>query len=265
MRKGHLFVRFGRHGRLMKDDQQGGGGAAGTQSSGGDNGGGNSGDSSNSGGDSNNNGQQFDPAAFWAGPADEGANGGGGDSNGQSSQQQQGEGSGGGDLQTTLSQRLENMSFGEPIFNDEIAAQINQGNFEGVQERFNGALQQAVRQSLAMNVQILRPFAEQLMQQVREEFQGTLGQRDNNEALEQNFPAAKNPAARPMIQSVYEQALKNSKGNKAEAVKQTKEMLRFMAGATADDLGIDVAPRGSGDSGRPQQSYNWLDDLTGRA
>ena len=45
---------------------------------------------------------------------------------------------------------------------------------------------------------------------------------------------------------------------------QTKEMLRFMAGESANDLGIEIAPQGAGDRGGPNRSINWLDELTGR-
>lgn len=258
MRKGYNFTRLGRHGRLMKDDTQGGG----TPSGGGDNTGGNSGESGQSGSDSNNTGDGFDPTSFWGGsgqgggsaPSGESAGGSGFDSN-----------TDGGDIGSTLTQQLESMSFGDPIFTSEVAEQINGGDFSGVQQRFDAMGQNIVRQSLSMVVQILRPFAEQLQGQIREEFQGTLTSRDNNETLVRDFPAAKNPQIAPVIQQVFSQALKNTGGNRERAVSQTKEMLRFMAGQTASDLDLNVAPRGADDSGRPNNpTINWLDELTGR-
>lgn len=261
-RKSKFFVRLGRHGQYPKDDQAGGGTPSPTPAPSGDNPGGNSGapGSESSGGD--NTGEEFDPASFWTGPAPTPTPAPSGESAGTNAGES-GNGGGGEDLNTVLSNQLNTMTFGEPIFNAEIAAEINEGNFSGIQKKLDGAMQAAVRNALSMNVQILRPFAEQLMTQMRDEFSGTLNTRDNSSALENDFPAAKKAAARPMIQQLYDQALKNTKGDRALAVKQTKGMLRFMAGATADDLDISVAPRGPDDS-RPATPTNWLDELTGR-
>ena len=121
-----------------------------------------------------------------------------------------------------------------------------------------------VQESLALQVQILRPFAEQLLEQVRAETNQTFNQRDNSDTLVKLFPAAKNPVMAKTIQPIYDQALKNSKGDRAAAVEQTKEMLRFMAGESATDLNLEIAPRGQGDRGGPTPNFNWLDELTGR-
>ena len=262
MRKGYNFVRLGRHGRLMKDGT--GGGA--TPGASADNAGGNSGDSGQSSGESNNTGDSFDPASFWGGSGQGGSSAPNGESAGGSgSDSNTGGANGGEDIGTTLTQQLESMSFGDPIFTSEVAEQINAGDFSGVQERFDSMGQNIVRQSLSMVVQILRPFAEQLQSQIREEFQGTLNSRDNNETLVRDFPAAKNPQVAPVIQQIFSQALKNTGGNRERAVSQTKEMLRFMANQTASDLDLNVAPRGADDSGRPHNpTINWLDELTGR-
>lgn len=256
MRRGHNFIRLGLHGRLMKDGEGEGG------ATGGDNGQGNSDAGGSGDGESNNDGQAFDPKAFWGGsdsdgnpdPSGESAQGAGDDESGSSGES----------LQEVLTGRLEKMTFGEPVFTAEVAEQFAAGDFKGVEERIQAQMRASVRNSMSMMVQILRPFSEQLMTQAREEMQQTFTGRDNNEALETTFPAAKNPAVRPMIQGIYTQALKNAKGNRAEAVKQTKEMLKFAAGVTADDLDISVAPRGSEDSGRPAPNIDWLDELTGR-
>lgn len=263
MRKGYNFIRFGLHGRLMRDGE-GGGGA--TQSGGSDNAGGNSGDSSQSGGDSNNTGEGFDPSAFWGGSGQGGGSASSGESAGSSRSDSNTDGSGeSADIGQTLTQQLSNLSFGDPIFTNEIAEQINNGDFNGVQDRFNTMGQNIVRQSLAMTVQILRPFAEQIQNQMREEFQGTLTNRDNNDTLTRDFPAAKDPRVAPVIQQIFNQALKNTGNNRERAVSQTKEMLRFMAGQTAQDLDLSVAPRGADDSGRPtNQTINWLDELSAR-
>lgn len=228
--------------------------------------GGNTGDSGNTGGDSNNTGDQFDAEAFWRGPAPASTNGSGGESATQGTGDSQGSGTQGqgNDLNTQLATQLQSMSFGDPLFDQTIAEEINQGNFEGANKRIQASMQQAVRQALAMNVQILRPFAEQMMQQMREEFGGTLNQRDNNEQLVKDFPAARDPRVAPGIKTIFEQALKNTNNDRVKAVAQTKQMLSVMANVTGGDLGLNVAPRGSEDNGAPQPVTNWLDELTGR-
>lgn len=275
MRRGSFGIRnLGwYHNRMIRDGQGHPAGApapsSGTPAGGGNNGGdqgaGNSGDSGSNASDSNNTGDSFDPAAFWNGPAPD-ANAA---SSGESASGSDGEsGTQGGDSRsefaTQLQQRLDGLTFGDPIFNEEIAGQINEGNYQGVQERFTNMGRAITRETLGMVVQILRPFAEQLTEQMRNEVGQTFNQRDNNESLVTLFPAAKNPAMERTIRPIYEQALKNHKGNREAAVASTKEMLRFMAGESAADLNIDVAPRGQGDRGGPSPSYNWLDELTGR-
>jgi hypothetical protein len=255
------------NGRMIRDGQghPAGGTPAGDGNNAGDSGGGNGGDSASGGGDSNNTGDSFDASAFWDGPAQ-------GDNAAPSGESASGNGSesgtqGGGDrseFATQLQSRLDALTFGDPIFNEEIAGQINEGNYTGVQERFTAMGRNITRETLGMVVQILRPFAEQLTEQMRSEVGQTFNQRDNTESLVTLFPAAKNPVMAKTIQPIYDQALKNSKGNREAAVAQTKEMLRYMAGESAEALNIDIAPRGQGDRGGPNRNFNWLDELTGR-
>lgn len=242
-----------------KEGEQGG-------TTGGNNGGaagGNAGESGNTGQESNNTGDQFDAEAFWRGPAPAGGTGASGESATGGTGQQQESGTGG-DLNTQLTQQLSSMTFGDPIFTAEIAEQVNGGDFSGVQKNMEAAMQQAVRQSLAMNVQILRPFAEQMMNQMREEFGSTLTNRDNQDTLTKDFPAAKDPRVAPAIKQIFDQALKNTGGDRTKAVAQTKSMMALMANVTGGDVGLTVAPQGSEDSRPAQPVVNWLDEITGR-
>ncbi|WP_397536310.1 hypothetical protein [Roseateles sp.] len=256
------FMRAPDHAADAGNVTQPGGGNNGSQGGEGNSGGTVSGDSN-----SNNTGESFDPAAFWNGPASAEGAASSGESAGNGSGESDTNGGGNANqtgFATQLTERLSGLTFGDPIFNAEVAEQINEGNFTGVQERFNAMGQQIVREALAMQVQILRPFAEQLMEQVRQETKQTFTSRDNKESLVTLFPAAKNPVMAQTIQPIYDQALRNANGDRAKAVAQTKEMLRFMAGESAADLNIEIAPRGQGDRGGPTPNFNWLDDLTGR-
>jgi hypothetical protein len=221
---------------------------------------GNSSQTSNNDSSSNNTGDQFDPTAFWGGsapggesaPNGESVGGDGGESGAESV-----------DIKQQLVQRLDGLSFGN-VLDENIVSQMSEGNFEAFHKNLNEMGKQMVRESLAMQVQILKPFAEQLIKQVRNEQQQTLSTRDNEEALVKLFPAAKNPDVAKAIRPIYDQALKNNKGNREKAVADTKQMLRFMAGHSAEDLGIEVNTRGQGERGGPSPSLDWIDELTAR-
>lgn len=250
--------------RLRKEDGAGGG-TGGTPSAGGDNGGGqlggNSGESGQSGQSANNTGDSFDPSTFWNGPASDGS----GASSGESASGDGGESGtqGSANLGQQLTTQLAAMTFGDPIFTPEVAEQINNGDFNGVQQRFNAMGQNIVRQSMAMAIQIMRAHGESLQTQMRSEFGQTLNGRDNNEALVRDFPSAKDPRVAPVIQRVFDQALKNTGGKRDLAVKQTKDMLALMSNVTSGDLGLNLVPQGA--DYQPQQpATNWLDELTVR-
>lgn len=218
------------------------------------------GDPANPGSTPNNNGADFDPSTFWDGPSEGEGAAPSGESAGAGNPPS---GTESGGFAQQLTTQLSNMTFGEPLFTQEIAEQINQGDFTGFEKRVQAQMQAAVRQSLALNVQVLRPFAEQLMTQMRQEFGSTLNNRDNEETLIRDFPAAKDPRVAPVIKRVFEQALTNTKGDRAKAVAQTKQMISLLTNTAAGDLDLEVAPRGQGDS-RPSAPINWLDELTGR-
>ncbi len=252
-------------GRRFKEDAPGGGG--GTPPAGGDNpapGTGNSEPGASGSGDSNNTGPTFDPSAFWSGSEADQGSAPPGESVSTPTPSPAPAPSSEGGFAATLTQRLEGLTF-DPIFDGSVAEEINAGNFEGINKKIAAQMQQAVRESLGIQVQILKPAFERLLEQVRNEQQQTFNSRDNNESLVTLFPAAKNPVMAKTIQPIYAQALKNTKGDRESAVKQTKEMLRFMAGEAAGDLNLQVAPRGEGDYRPPSSSnLNWLDELTSR-
>lgn len=232
--------------------------------------GGNNSESTTGGGGEDNSGQSFDAEAFWNGPAPENNDASGnGESaiNGTQGSGTQGQGGNqdGDNVGDALARQLSTLNFGESVFDPKVVEQINEGNFDGFNERMNSVLQGAVRNSLLMNVQVIREYGVRLKQQILDEVQGTLIGRDDQSQLIKDFPAAANPKIAPAIQRIFDQALKNTNGNRVEAVKQTKQMMSLMASETASDLNLDVAPRGQGDS-RPSTASNidWLQELAGR-
>lgn len=201
-------------------------------------------------GESNNTGETFDAGAFWGEP----------DPNEQTPQGPDADA-----VRNGLTESLANLNFGAIPFDNEIAEQINSGNFDGINQRLQEFGTNAVKQSLAMTVSILKPLTEQILTQVRAEVSGTMSGRDDADQLVRDFPSAKDPKIRPVVQNLYTQALKNTKGNRAEATAQVKSMMALITQSTSDDLGLDVAPRGADDFGRSRSpTINWLDELSGR-
>jgi hypothetical protein len=245
-------------GRYLKDDLSGGGGATPdaapvTPNPGGGNPGGGGGPESSQ----NNTSQDFDATSFWGSQGSDDPS-----SSNPESVSNDDSGSDNIELRDSLTERLNALNFGEPVMTREIFDAASNGDFTGFQTALNGALGQAVKQALGLSVSVLKPFADQIMADVRNEISSTMGQRDDADQLTRDFPAAKDPKIRPVVDNLYRQALKNTKGDRSSAVQQVKEMMRLMSTSVADDLGLNVAPRSADDSGRPQTAVNWLDELT---
>lgn len=215
----------------------------------------------NSGDSDDNASDEAELAAFWGGSSD--GDGNNSDSSGGSVDPDSSGGTGDqNDSATQLGEQLNNLNFGA-VFDTDIVTEINNGDFTNFNARMNTHLQNTVRQSLLMNVQVMRQYGERIMAQMREEFSGTLEGRDDQAQLIKDFPAAANPMVAPIIQQIFSQALKNSGGDRGKAVTQTKKMVRLMARNTGTDLGLNVAPRSENDA-PPTPPVNWVDELMGR-
>lgn len=235
-----------------------GGGGHENPSGGGDNQQVNSGDTGNTGDSDDNAGDDAELSAFWGGSSD--GDGNNPDSSGGSDDSDSSGGTN--DTATELGNQLQNLNFGA-MFDDTVVKEINEGNFETFNTRMNQTMQNAVRQSLVMNVQVMRQYGERIMEQMRGEFSGTLEGRDDHAQLIKDFPAAANPLVAPIIQQVYGQALKNAKGNRGVAVTQTKKMISLMSRNTGADLGLNVAPQSENDV-PPPPPMDWMAELMGR-
>lgn len=233
----------------------------GNQGNAGDNGDVNSGGGGNDSNSGDNAGDDAELAAFWSGSSD--GNGNNSDSSEGSVDSNSSEGTNDGDTTATdLANQLNNLNFGS-IFDAAVVTEINEGNFDNFNQRYNQALQNSVRQSLMLNVQVMRQYGERIMEQMRGEFAGTLEGRDDQSQLIKDFPAAANPLVAPVIQNVYSQALKNAGGDRVKAVAQTKRMIAMLSRNTSGDLGLNVAPQSEHDVS-PTPQTNWLDELMGR-
>lgn len=240
----------GRKARLMRRDEagHGGGGAApATQEQTGNNQGGNSGPGSTGTQTQNNGGQTFDPASFWTPPAPEtsppSAGSAGGESGAGNQTQEQGQG-----LAQTLSTRIQSAQF-QPVFTEAINTQLAEGDSTG----FNAAIHEhgrgLLRESLALNAQVVQEYGKLLMNQVGQMLDERLGNRDNEATLETSFPELiAKPALRPVIQSVFETAMKHTKGDRKGAATLAREMLKHLGTDLGTGLGLETAPSDPGGS-----------------
>lgn len=214
------------------------------------NGAGNAGDSGGTGGGGENNaGQGFDYAGFWNEPSAEGGanrDSSGGGNGGQSNQQQPGGNGGNQSYGERLNAEIGGMRFDE-VFTRDVADQIADGNLEGANAGIQALGQQVLRQSVIMNAKLMQTFGNNIMEMMRGEIQAALGNRDNNESLLEAFPSAKDPAIRPMINGVFQQAMKHSGGDRSKAIALTRDMLKFMGNKAAGDFGLETPPGGRED------------------
>jgi hypothetical protein len=265
-------IRLGKHGHPMRDEQGHGGGTptpSPTPAPSGDNNGGNSGTNGGDSGGGNNNGQSFDLSAFWASP--DGGNGAppsgesagsGSSSSGQqpqngSQQQQQPP-----NPVQQLQQDIQALTFNNPM-SQEVMAQLAEGNVEGFQAGMNQLGQQAVQQAIRLMLPILSEVRNNLRTEIQGSVQTNNMSRDNEAALLEAIPSAANPAVRPMVDSIFQQAMKHSNNDRKKALSLTKDMLRLQMQTMGSDVGMPPPTAGDG-FGNTNRNINWADELLGR-
>lgn len=227
---------------------------------------GNSGDSGQGGGEGQNNGgQSFTGEGFWNDPQASGNGSGdsnnnnGGQNNGNGNQQQQQQDPG----RTTgaeIASRIDGLNFGD-FFTPQHAEAIANGDFAGINGAMNNAMRQAVREGLVTQAQLLKPFAENLVSQVKSLIAESLGSEKNNETLINSFAAAKDPRTRPIVEKVFNQSLKNCNGDRDKAVEMTREMLKLVGTTAASDFGIEQPTSGRGDNFMVDGAQSLVDSL----
>jgi hypothetical protein len=199
-----------------------------------------------SGGD--NNGQEFDADAFWK-AGDEG-----GDAPDPLAEAKE--------LGTQLTSALNTMTFGGAVVDDSVAKELEQGNYANFNARLEGQLRMAARQTLAQSLNVMKVVEAQIMRKAEAQIAAALGNRDSQADLFAAIPSAKDPAVRPQIQAIYDQAMKVTKGNSKAALEMTKSMAAMVAKKMAPDLGLNFAPGNPGDSA--PSPTNWMDELMGK-
>lgn len=220
----------------------------------------------------NNSGLGFDPTSFWDDPSS-GDSGSSGRTRESADPSQSGGGSpdnsGGNNQQdptvSAIANRLQGLQLGNNLMSEQVINELAEGNTQTFHQNLNTAFNNAIRESLLMNAQVLEAAMTQMQGQFQSMIDERFNGRDDDAELIRNFPAAQNPRVAPMIRGVYNQALKHAGGDRAKAVSMTKDMMRIMSQESADDLDQFVAPRSAGDDFRPQgKPTNWVKELLGR-
>lgn len=194
----------------------GGAGATGADDSGGtgDNTGGNSGDSGASKEGEDNDGQPLELDQFWTGKAEEPT-----DEESETKVKEQSQAIG-----TELGTLIKSFKAPE-VFTKEIADKIADGDLAGVNEAMAARDQALMNHSIVVTAKLLGGVIDRFSADIDKRIQQAFGNRDSDVALETHFPLAKDPAMYPMVKRVWDQALINAKGNKEQAIRQTKGML----------------------------------------
>lgn len=159
-----------------------------------------------------------------------------------------------------LQQELTGMQFPE-LFTDSIAEQMNEGNFEGVNKIVGDIGRQATQSALVMSARLMQRHGQQMEARFQQMVEERFGAKDTEASLSQEFASYKDPAMRPQIDAIFNQSMKHAKGNRAEAIKMTKDMLRIVGKTGASDMGLDTPPQGRGDDLSTDASRSLVRDL----
>lgn len=206
-------------GRFMRAPDHPGGGDSATT---GDNTGGNAGESGNEDEGGDNASQETDLDQFWTDKPEEKPAGESEDETATQSQE--------------LGQQLGGLikGFKAPeVFTKEIADKIADGDLTGINEALNTHAQNIMQHQMVVTAKLLGGVIDRLSADFDSRIQRAFGNKDSEITLETHFPLAKEPAMRPMVQRVWDQALKNAKGNKEEAIRQTRGMLQAFGSKTS--------------------------------
>lgn len=236
-------------GRFMRaPDHAEAGGAAAESGATGDNTGVNSGDSSNTTPTGDNGGQPDELAGFWEDKPDEKPDADSDDGVEASKQ-----------LGQSLAGLIENYQTPE-IFTKETADQIADGDLSGINKAFHAATQATMKQQVAITAKLLGGVMDRMQADFDRRIQSALGNKDSEIALETHFPSAKDPQVRPIVQRVWDQALKNTKGDKERAITLTRNMLEAFGTKT----GLREPPQDPTLGMNTSASKRLVDDLLNR-
>lgn len=211
-----------------------------------DNRGVNSGDSSTNEDDKNNSGQSDDYTGFWDKQAE--GNTSSDDSDDEGKQ-----------VGARLAQIIDSANFGNGVFNKEILEQIASGDVDGINKAIIESNRAVIKQTIPVFGELLQAVVGRMQRDFDARLQSVLQSDKANRKLEDMFPEAKDPTVRPIVDSVYKQALVNCNNDPEKAITQTKGMLKAFGVKTGLTI-PPTDPNGGSGSGRNRL----VDELLGR-
>lgn len=258
--KAHLIS--GRNLRRMRGPEGEGGETGTTPTPSADNGGGNAGGQTGESKSGDNTSAEPDYSSFWRDPsAKESTTPPAGGSAGAGTQ-------GGGsppNPAATLAEDIGKLNFGAGVMTESAVKKLGEGDAS----EFHTNLNQMGQQAVASAIQLMVPILGQLRDQMRAEIEGkvtsTNTNRDDEAALLTAIPSAKDPKVRPIVDTIYKQALKLNPGDRDSALKMTKEMLKLTATHMSDDIGLPPPSSGDNFGLGNAPKVDWLEELAGRS
>lgn len=115
-------------------------------------------------------------------------------------------------------------------FSKEIADAIAEGNLDGVNEALTKSHQETIKTAVQISAKLIGAVMDRMTKDFDRRIQGGFQQRDETAFLKQTFSQAKTEAGFPVVQRVWEQAMKNSNGDRAKATRLTRGMLAAFGG-----------------------------------
>lgn len=166
------------------------------------------------------------------------------------------------DIGSVLLSEIESTKF-EGVFNEDIAKKLGEGSFQEVNDAIVKSLQSGMKASLRHNARLLGEYGKMMLGKIEDLIEERIGSQVNSDYLVEQIPAAGSKTVGPAIRAIYDRALERTKGDRVEAVKQTKSMMRTLTTEMAGEVGLEAAPPDP-HADRTATKTNWLEELAAR-
>lgn len=134
------------------------------------------------------------------------------------------------------------------IFNDQIATEIAEGNYEGLNNAFQQMQTQALQTGIRLAATLMQGMRTDMMSQIESMVDGRFSTRDKADTLESSFPElVQNPALRPQIEQVFEQSMRHTNNDRKKATSLARDMLKLMG--TELNQSLNAPPPSYSDAG----------------
>jgi len=112
------------------------------------------------------------------------------------------------------------------LMNDEVLNALGEKKFDVFNNTFSTQMQQFQKQTTSQTVAVMQAFIPAMVNRIMQAVEGKFNSRDTNGVLKENFSTQyNNPATQPVVQAVYNQALRKSNGDVSKATLLTRQIL----------------------------------------